>query len=70
VVIHADSAEILQRWLPAIRADVADIGPAYAKIHPRAASRLSADELARFAPDDPLWGPAAPKVEVTENAVH
>ena len=69
VVVHADAPGILERWLPHIRADLADFGTAYAKVHPRAASRLRSDEVSRLAPEAPVWGPPAPEVEVLEHGV-
>ena len=68
-VIHADSPGLLQRWLPAIRADLADFGSAYAKVHPRAASRVKLDEVRRLAPERTVWGAAVVEVEVVEGGV-
>jgi 23S rRNA (cytosine1962-C5)-methyltransferase len=68
-VVHADSHELLERWLAAIRADLADFRSAYAKVHPRAASRVKPDEVRRLAPDETLWGAAVREVEVVETGV-
>ena len=68
-VIHAGSPELLRRWLAAIRADLAGFGAAYAKVHPRAASRVTPDEVRRLAPDQPVWGAAVDEVEVIEHGV-
>jgi len=69
LVIHADTADLLERWLPAIRTDLGDFGSAYAKIHPRAASRLKSEEVGRLAPEEPVWGPAVPELAVLEDGV-
>jgi 23S rRNA (cytosine1962-C5)-methyltransferase len=70
LVLHADSAELLQRWLPAIRTDLQDFGSVYAKIHPRRASRLKPEEVSRLAPQEPVWGQPVPEVEVLESGIH
>ena len=70
VVIHAESAELLERWAPDIRTDLAaDFGSAYAKVHPRSASRVRADQMRQLAPDRPVWGPPVSDVDVWENGV-
>jgi 23S rRNA (cytosine1962-C5)-methyltransferase len=68
-VIHADSTTVLERWLPAIREDLGDFASAYAKVHPRTASRLTAEDARRLAPEQPLWGSPADEVEVVEYGV-
>ena len=68
-MIHADSPALLERWLPDVRADLRDFDSAYAKIHPRAASRLRQADLRRFAPDEPVWGPPLAEVQVLETGV-
>jgi 23S rRNA (cytosine1962-C5)-methyltransferase len=68
-VIHADSHELLERWLTAIHTDLADFGSAYAKIHARTASRLRPEEVSRLAPDAPVWGPRVSEVEVLESGI-
>ena len=69
MVIHADSAAVLERWLPEIREDLDDFVTAYAKLHPRTASRLTAQDMPRVAPAAPLWGVRVHEVEVIENGV-
>ena len=69
VVIHADAADLLERWLPEIRTDLGDFRSAYAKIHPRAASHLAADQVRRLAPEEPVWGTPRPEIEVLEHGV-
>ena len=69
LVIHADAAVLLERWLPEIRTDLGDFAAAYTKIHPRAASHLAADQVRRLAPEAPVWGPPRPETEVLEDGV-
>ena len=69
LVMHADSAALLERWLPDIGADLGDFDSAYAKVHPRAASRLRSGEVSRLAPEKPVWGPPVAEVDVLESGV-
>lgn len=66
-VIHADAHDVLARWLPALREELAEFGSAYAKVHPRRASHRDAAELRSFAPELPAWGPPMDVVEVLEH---
>jgi 23S rRNA (cytosine1962-C5)-methyltransferase len=66
-VIHADSSRLLDEWLPDLRAHLEGVvDSAYAKIHPRSASRLSAAERAELAREEPVWGPRREVVVVDE----
>jgi 23S rRNA (cytosine1962-C5)-methyltransferase len=61
-ILHADSSEIAEAWLPAVRAELLPLCPsAYVKIHLRGADGL--------APDTPAWGPTRDEVTVTEGGV-
>jgi 23S rRNA (cytosine1962-C5)-methyltransferase len=66
-VVHADSRAALDHWLPGLREDLADFGSAFAKVHPRRASRLTDEELRRLAPSKPLWGPSVDELSVVEH---
>jgi 23S rRNA (cytosine1962-C5)-methyltransferase len=66
-IIHADSRDLLERWLPALRAELGSMGCAYAKVHPRTASHQPVSALHRFAPEPAVWGPATDSVNVLEN---
>ena len=69
-VIHADSLQLLDQWLPDFGSGLSQIvDTAYAKVHPRSASRLTDDERQRLAPDEPLWGPPRESVVATEFGV-
>ncbi len=68
-VIHADSPELLAESLPALRAELAECASAYAKVHPRGAASLSAEERHRFAGEEPIWGARVDEVVVTEMGV-
>jgi 23S rRNA (cytosine1962-C5)-methyltransferase len=68
-VIHADSRELLEGWLPALREELADLSAAYVKVRPRRVNHLPAAELRRFASEEPLWGPRVDAVEVLESGV-
>jgi 23S rRNA (cytosine1962-C5)-methyltransferase len=60
-ILHADSAEIADTWLPAVRAELQSLcGSAYVKVHPRGFTRLKP-------PDTPAWGPPRDEVTVTEH---
>jgi 23S rRNA (cytosine1962-C5)-methyltransferase len=50
----------------ALRAAFGDFPSAYAKVHPRRANRRSPNDLRRFAPTTPLWGPAVESCTVSE----
>jgi 23S rRNA (cytosine1962-C5)-methyltransferase len=69
VVIHADEPSILSDALPSLRESLPESTSAYAKVHPRAASRLTPAALREFAPSEPLWGRPADEVTVTEMGV-
>jgi 23S rRNA (cytosine1962-C5)-methyltransferase len=70
VVIHADSAAILERWRPALEDELGSAyDAAYAKVHPRSASRLSEADLHTVAPSRPLWGPPIDELDVIENGL-
>jgi 23S rRNA (cytosine1962-C5)-methyltransferase len=69
VVVHADSAALLERWLPDVRTDLADFGTAYARIHPRTTTRLTTDDVRQLAPEAPVWGAPVFDVDVLENGV-
>jgi 23S rRNA (cytosine1962-C5)-methyltransferase len=68
-VIHADSAALLERWVPELREDLADVGTAYAKVHPRRASRLTAAQVRELAPVAPRWGTPVDDLLVVEHDV-
>jgi 23S rRNA (cytosine1962-C5)-methyltransferase len=68
-VIHVDSPELLDRWIPELKAELVAFTAAFAKVHPRAASRLTPTELDKLAPAEPLWGSFVHEVEVVENGV-
>ena len=65
-VIHADSRELLDSWRDELRSDLGDMGCAYAKLHPRPASRAPEALLHRAAPEQPIWGPGIDTVEAVE----
>jgi len=69
-VIHADGLEILETWLPALRARLAPVvETAYTKVHPRRASGLDAAQRGRLAPEAPIWGSPVDSLEVLEAGV-
>ena len=67
VVVHADSAAILERWRAALADDLATFDAAYVKIHPRSARRLTEPRLRTLAPPEPLWGPRVDELDVAEH---
>ncbi|TME91162.1 MAG: class I SAM-dependent rRNA methyltransferase [Chloroflexi bacterium] len=69
MVVHADSAAVLERWLPEIREDLRDFASAYVKVHPRRASRLTGQDMQQVAPAAPLWGLGVHEVEAIEGGV-
>ena len=69
MVVHADSAAVLERWLPEIREDLRDFASAYVKVHPRRASRLTGQDMQQAAPAAPLWGLGVHDVEAIEGGV-
>jgi 23S rRNA (cytosine1962-C5)-methyltransferase len=66
-VVHVDSRDTFDRWRDVVREDVADVGSAYVKVHPR---RVSAPALRGLAPDEPAWGPRMDEVDVVECGSH
>ena len=69
-VVHVDSSALLDRWRSHLQDELVDFKPAYVKLHPRATSRLTAEQLGKLAPTEPLWGSAVDDVDVLENGVH
>jgi 23S rRNA (cytosine1962-C5)-methyltransferase len=70
LVIHADSPDDLDRWLPDLEEHLGDdYASAYAKIHPRGSSSLSTSDLEALAPNEPVWGPALEGLEAVEHGV-
>jgi 23S rRNA (cytosine1962-C5)-methyltransferase len=65
-VVHADSRDVLERWLPALRQDLPEIESAYLKLRPRRASRLTDAQRREHARSEPLWGPPVEHVDVVE----
>jgi 23S rRNA (cytosine1962-C5)-methyltransferase len=70
VVIHAESAAIVDQWHDDLDADLDEFSSAYVKVHPRGASHLSPDELHASASDEPLWGLPVKELDVLESGVH
>jgi 23S rRNA (cytosine1962-C5)-methyltransferase len=68
-IVHADSWDLLDEWLPDLEEELVEFDSAYAKVHPRRASGLSPDEVQRLAPDEPLWGNPVEELEVLEHGV-
>jgi 23S rRNA (cytosine1962-C5)-methyltransferase len=69
VVIHAESPETLDEWLPALSEGLAGFDAAYTKVHPPSRSRLTAATLRALAPPEPAWGAPSSDVEVIEHGV-
>jgi 23S rRNA (cytosine1962-C5)-methyltransferase len=59
-ILHADSSEIADSWLPEARAELQSLcASAYVKVHARGLKP----------PDKPAWGPPRDEVRVTEHGV-
>src|SRR5258708_33288628 len=69
VVIHADSATIVDQWQDDLDEDLDEFSSAYVKIHPLDASHLSPRDVRTYASDEPLWGLPAEELEVLESGV-
>jgi 23S rRNA (cytosine1962-C5)-methyltransferase len=70
-ILHADSTEIADTWLPEVRAELRSLyASAYVKVHPRGVSRIKPIERGNFAPDTPAWGPPREVVAVSEHGLH
>jgi 23S rRNA (cytosine1962-C5)-methyltransferase len=69
-VIHADSAEIFERWHDDLDEDLDEFSSAYVKIHPRGASRLADRESRGHASIEPLWGLPVEEIDVVESGGH
>jgi len=65
-VIQVDSVDVLERWLPALRAELSDMEAAYLKLRPRRASRVTDAERREYARAEPLWGRPIEQVEALE----
>jgi 23S rRNA (cytosine1962-C5)-methyltransferase len=70
VVVHADSAEVLERWRNPLEEDLDEFSSAYVKIHPPRASRLSDEARREYAPARPLWGLPVEEIDVVESGAH
>lgn len=69
-VVHADSAALLDEWLPALQPLIHGMCPTgYVKVHSHVASRLKPREREQFAPGLPAWGPPRDEVLVSESGV-
>jgi 23S rRNA G2069 N7-methylase RlmK/C1962 C5-methylase RlmI len=69
-VIHADSAEIFDRWHDDLDEDLDEFSSAYVKIHPRGASRLADRESRAHASIEPVWGLPVEEIDVVESGAH
>jgi 23S rRNA (cytosine1962-C5)-methyltransferase len=70
-ILHADSSEIVEAWLPEVRAELDRLcTTGYVKVHPRGVSRVKPGERGRFAPETPAWGLPRDEVTVIEHGVH
>lgn len=71
MVIHADSAALLDRWRGPLEAELAEFSSAYVKVHPRRPSRLSpASERHSHASSEPVWGRPVEEIDVVEAGAH
>jgi len=70
VVIHADSADVLDRWRDDLDEDLDDFSSAYVKVHPLDASHLSPRDVPAYAIDEPLWGLRVEEIDVLEGNAH
>jgi 23S rRNA (cytosine1962-C5)-methyltransferase len=69
-VIHAESAEVLDRWRGSLETDLDEFSSAFAKIHPRRAHRVTAEERREYVATEPLWGLPVEEIDVVESGVH
>src|SRR5258708_12651328 len=67
VVIHADSATIVDQWHDDFDGDLDEFSSAYVKIHPLDASHLSPRDVRTFASDEPLWGLPVEDLEAVDS---
>jgi 23S rRNA (cytosine1962-C5)-methyltransferase len=70
LVIHADSAPLLEEWVAQLRAHLEEsFAAAYVKLHPRRTGCVRPDLVKRLAPEEPLWGKPVESATVQEYGV-
>jgi len=70
VVIHTDSAAIVDQWHDDLDEDLDEFSSAYVRVHPLDASHLSPGDVRAYATDEPLWGLSVEEIEVLEGDAH